>query len=165
MTSIDPYFFRISLPSDAPVSRIIDRLLDEKVKGPALANYTGFVTAIFFNQGGQPIQEIGPGEQCELRVRFVQKKPKESWAEPIDIRGGEDAPRVVFKLSMDCDDIQVTPDSQPVVIAPRGSAEVLFTVVASSDAGSHTLFIQVFQKTRLIQVIAPTLIVRHRAEG
>jgi len=159
--SIDPYFFRISLKGDSTVSRTIDRYLDEKIGGPTLVNYTGFVTAKFLDKKGRVIQEIGPRGKCELRVRFAPGKEKES-AEPIDIRGGEDAPQVDFKVWIDSGDLDVTPDSKGITMAPGETTELQFNVIAPSEAGRHVMFVQVFQRTRLIQVVAAKLVVRKR---
>ena len=47
-------------------------------------------------------------------------------------------------------------------MAPGETTELQFNVIAPSEAGSHVMFVQVFQRTRLIQVVAAKLVVRKR---
>jgi hypothetical protein len=159
--SIDPYFFRVCPDSNPVVSRGVERLIAE-FKGPVLTNYSGFVTASFVDEEGCQVREARPGQVCRLRVHFGQTQPSESWAERIDIRGGDDAPQVAFKLVIDTDDTEVTPDSMIAVVTQRGTGEAIFNVVTARAEGRHSLFVQVFQKTRLIQVVALTLMVREK---
>jgi len=156
------WFVKYRVPEN--VKGTIDRVLEEKVRGPVLANYTGFVAATFTDEQGQVIEEVNPGEHCDLSVRFVQEQPSQASAELIDLREGEDATQVVFRISVDGGDFRVTPDRQTVSVAPKGFAEARFEVVAPSEAGKRSLYIQVFQKTRLVQVVSPTLHVRRLAE-
>jgi hypothetical protein len=156
--SIDPYSFCIQPRSESVGSTKSDRAAE--FKGPALANYTGFVAAMFTDAKGRPIREAAPGDKCTLSVRFDKTAPKEWSAERIDIREGKDASEVPFKIAVDAYDIGVTPRSRLLVVALDTRAEVRFEVVAPKAAGSHSLFIQIFQTTRLVQVVAATLVVR-----
>jgi hypothetical protein len=152
------WFVKYRVPQD--VKGTIDRVLEEKVRGPVLANYTGFVVAMFTDEQGQVIEEVNPEEHCDLSVRFVQEQPSQASAELIDLREGEDAPQVIFRISTDGGEFEVIPDRQTIAVAPKGFAEARFEVVAPCDEGNHSLFIQVFQKTRLVQVVSLTLHVR-----
>jgi hypothetical protein len=157
--SIDPYFFRIRFDSDSDTTQSVDTLLAE-IRGPVLANYSGFVTAAFFNKAGRRVKALSPGETCELRVEFGPRRPKEAWADKIEISGGEDAPQVAFRVSVDAGHDQVTPETETVVVTPRGTSKATYRVVVSKEVSHHSFFIQIFQKTRLVQIIAPTLNVR-----
>ena len=84
---------------------------------------------------------------------------REFRAEPINIRDGEDAAQVDFKVWIDSSDIKVTPDNKGITMAPKDPAELQFKAVAPSEAGSYVLFVQVFQRTRLVQVAAANLAV------
>jgi hypothetical protein len=105
------------------------------------------------------VQAIGNGEVCELRIQFEPSKPKETWAEEIDIRGGDNTSQAVFRVSVDADDSEVIPEMKTIAVGSRETATVTFKLIASGE-GKQPFFIQIFQKTRLIQVITPILNVR-----
>jgi len=155
------------------VKGTVDRILEEKIQGPSLTNYTGYLTAALTDERGREVERVEPGAECKLLVRFAPERPAHTAAEPIRITGGEDAPEVVFKVVVDGNDFTVTPElDRPggtvhrMISVPVGSAaELSFAIAAPAAGGKHSLFVQLFQKTRLIQIVTLTLAVGGLAEG
>jgi len=140
----------------------VEKTLEAKIRGPALANYSGFITAWFVNKDGQRIEIAYPGAGCFLLVKFSATSPGAGRSEAIDLRGGEDAKEVVFKVSIDANDFEV-PDHVKTAVAPRkGSVEIRFRVTVPGELGNHAIFVQAFQKTRLVQVVSAMLQVMER---
>jgi hypothetical protein len=185
--SIDPYFFHIKrVPGrswylltlalgGAAIGAIllgayfalrvrtnVEKTLEAKIRGPVLANYSGFIAAWFANEEGQPIGIADPGAQCFLLVKFSETRPDAGRPETIDLRGGEDAKEVMFKVSIDANGFEV-PDQVKTAVAPRkGSVEVRFRVTVPVEPGNYAIFVQAFQKTRLVQVASAMLQVAER---
>jgi len=153
------WFVKYRVPVN--VQGTVDRLIDQKIQGPALTNYSGFLSARFVDRDGHPISEIDPEMECTMVVQFAQQQPAEPWAEPIDLRGGEDAPQVFFRIAIDSTGFRVTLDRKTVSVAANGVLDVPFEVAAPNTRDRFSIFIQVFQKTRLVQVVAPKLSLRN----
>jgi hypothetical protein len=157
----------------ASVKGTVDRLLDQKIKGPALVNYRGFLIAVLADAEGREVERLEAGTSCNLSVCFAPEPGSRPNAAAVNISGGEDAPEVVFKVVIDSDDFVVTPDrNQPsgtsykmVSVPAKGTAKVAFALTAPEEAGEHSLFVQLFQKTRLIQIVTLTLAINERAEA
>lgn len=147
------------------VKGTVDRLLEQRIHGPTLVNYVGYVMALLTDDKGDEIKMLRRGDRCNLSVRFADEKPSQSAGEPVNISGGENAPEAVFKVVVDGNDFAVAADrdrsgstSYKMISVPaRGTATVSFTLTAPEEAGRHSLFVQVFQKTRLIQIVTLTL--------
>lgn len=138
----------------------VSRIIDERIHGPALTNYHGYVKAHFVDADGNLIENIDPGSECLLIVGFTHKEPPAEFFEEIDLHGGEDAREVSFGIAIDSLDFEVVPDHQTVLVPAKGSKEVAFNVSASKESEGQSLFVQIFQKTRLVQVVAPRLALR-----
>jgi hypothetical protein len=143
----------------------LDNLLEEKVRGPVLANYSGFLLAGFTDSSGAPLVESDPGAPCRLEVRLAQKPAEGMRAEPVDLRGGDDLHDVTFKIVVDGDAFQLTGSNALLVVPRRGGARIPFEAVAPHEAGNHAVFVQAFQKTRLVQVVSAILRIRESASS
>lgn len=141
--------------------RKLNRSNDEKFLGPALTNYKGFLTARFTDLAGKPIVETDSGSPCKLLVEFTQEQPNEDWFEEINLTGGLSANEVVFRIAIDSIDFEVPLDHKTVTVPSKGSFIVYFDVTPTPGGEGYSLFIQVFQKTQLVQVVAPKLLVNN----
>ena len=142
------------------VKGAVEEVLTQKIQGPTVTNYTGFLAAKFVDESGQTIAATTPGKQCKLMVQFVQQKPEGTQAELIDLRDGEDAPEVIFRLSVDSGRFKIRPNRQTITVPAKGPAQAPFDVETPKEAGEYHIYVQVFQKTRLVQVIGPTLVIQ-----
>ena len=145
---------RLSLTTNEQI-----RTTNEERHGPALINYSGYVAVRFEDLKGEPITEIKPGTRCKLRVQFSDQSPVGPWVGGIDIGGGEDKPEVNFTVAIDTDAFKVDSDHSMVSVPAKGSRDVTFPLVAIESAEEHSLFVQVFQWTHLVQVVKATLLV------
>jgi hypothetical protein len=150
----------------------IDRL-GEALGVATLDNYQGFVclsfrdmkgNVIFFSEGARPW--LNPGEHYELIAWFQPDRPEESLAKEVRIAGGSDAKIIEFKLIPDSDSISLLPSQETVTFPPKNpSSRVIFTFQAPEDADPYDLWVEVFQKNRLIQVITASVnIMKPRGE-
>jgi hypothetical protein len=134
------------------VEEEFNRIIDERVRGPVLANYRGFVAVSFLDVNQRVVKECAPGYKGSLEVRFEPEPPSEIKTDLIDFHAGEDRPRVGLRVVVDTGEFRVTPQEQDVDVAPGINAKVQFEVVAPAEEDSYRLFVQVFQKSRLLQV-------------
>lgn len=139
------------------VDQLLRQQIQQQIQGPTLTNYTGFVTARFTDLDGVANSEVSAGQLVQMTVGFGQDEPNEEWAEKIDLRGGEDAREVLFSIVIDSPDFAVTPDHSTAAVPVKGPSKVAFTVRVSPNSKDATIFIQLYQKTRLIHVLTPKL--------
>jgi hypothetical protein len=138
-------------------ARKVSRAIDQRIHGSTLTNYKGFVTARLMDADGNLIERSDPGSQCRLIVRFSYEAPADELFEEIDLHGGEDAREVPFVIAIDSVGFEVVPDHQSVGVPAKGSMEAYFKVIATPGPEGQSLFVQIYQKTRLVQVVAPVI--------
>ncbi len=141
--------------------QIIDRKVNERIKPPpALTNYEGFVTARFADAAGNNIGELREGLHCNLIVEFSVDPPNQEWVKKISLQGGEDSKEAIFTITIDTDDFEVTPYHKTLSVpTTEGSRDTTFSLVVTNKVEEYSLFVQVFQRTQLVQVLAPKLLV------
>jgi hypothetical protein len=138
--------------------KMVDRALSERVKPPpSLTNYEGFIAARFSDKDGNTLSEIAEGSECELIIDFHKEQRGAQWEKRISLQGGETLPAVVFSLVIDTDDFEVTRDHKTISVPVNQTREVRFPLIAMSTVEEHSIFVQVFQSTQLVQILAPTL--------
>jgi hypothetical protein len=135
------------------LTEMVTQIVTAKVGAPALINYTGFVSGRFADAQSRPLSELGTGQTAQLEVSFGTDPLYE--AARIDLRGGQVEAEVVFTVVVDSDDVRVEPERKTLLVSTSGApASVSFNVTGwPSAAGSHTVFVQVFQKAQLVQVL------------
>ena len=144
----------------------IDKRIGERIenllRGPVLDNYRGFVCARFTNETS-PLQA---GQGGELEVWLQPERPAEEVpAEAIDIRDGRDFEQATFEIALDSDDIKFKPRRLTLTVQPdEASSRLFFPFVAPAKAGEHKVWVQVFQKNRLIQVVEATIQVEAKGD-
>lgn len=138
--------------------KMVDRALTERVKPPpSLTNYEGFIAARFRDKDGNTLSEIAEGSECDLIIDFHKEQREAQWEKRISLQGGETLPEVVFTLVIDTDDFEVARDHKTISVPVNQTREVSFPLIAMSTVEEHSIFVQVFQSTQLVQILAPTL--------
>jgi hypothetical protein len=138
----------------------VEQLIESKVRGPVLGNYTGFLSVAFVDSSDHPIEEADQGQACFLLVGLAKQPAASMRSEPVDLRGGADLNEVAFKISVDANDFVFPKDRGELFVPRRGGANTRFKAFAPREPGNHAVFVQLFQKTRLIQVASAMLRVR-----
>lgn len=137
------------------------RELQSRVEPPVLDNYSGYVCSRF--EGPAPQRGQGkrgrPGHSGAGRlVVWLQPKPPKRegvFADALQIRDGQDADEVAFDLEVESDELRFTRYRVTVEVQPgQQSRHVAFPCKNAGKGGSHKAWVQVFQKNRLIQVLA-----------
>jgi hypothetical protein len=161
----DPYFIEVVKQLDKSVTNQIESLLSE----PTLDNFQGVCRARILNAAGTEVpsredgvSEVSSGQSFQLSVQFHPVHPgspepsSDYLAQPISIRDGQNAERVIFEVSLDSDTVPLKDTTQmSVTVAPGApSPPLLFTLIAPEQSGQHTIWVEVFQKNKLIQVIS-----------
>jgi hypothetical protein len=131
-----------------------------KVHGPALLNFDGYLTGHFMDNSGNIIDKMRQDSSCVLRVEVTNQKPSEPWHELIDLTGGLDAPQVEFRIVIDSSQLQVEPTIGVITVPVKGRSERDFAVKPKPNkADNSRVFVQLFQRTSLIQVMELQLLI------
>jgi hypothetical protein len=147
---------RVTSGLGARITGEVTRTIDEKIHGPTLTNYKGYVTVRFFDSVRKPVTNIAPRERIDAIVTFDQQ-PIDSSSAEIDLREGEDKSEVIFTVAIDTSGFTVEPPHQNLVVPTVGSAEIHFTLLPLALTDESSIFVQVFQRTLLVQVLAAKL--------
>jgi hypothetical protein len=156
--------------SESQVEQQVDRI--GEVLGVAiLDNYEGFVCMGSTADGGTPTLSVG--QTYSLIMWFQPDQPEQAssgqgyaLAEQILIEGGMDTSEVEFSLTPDSDGFSFRPrEKQVAVPVTDTSPQAEFQFLAPEDAAPYELWVEVFQKNRLIHVISARLYVEAREGG
>jgi hypothetical protein len=127
----------------------------EEVYGPVLINYSGYVILRFTDFAGFPIELNSSISAFRLIVKFANKLSEGESGEEINLGGGKDAPEVVFTIVMDSIDYEGKPDHITDKVPAHGTCEFTFDLRRSEPGDGQSLFVQIYQKTQLVQVVSP----------
>jgi hypothetical protein len=128
----------------------------KEIHGPPLINYKGYVSLRFTDPTGEPIEQPHNAPESHLIVTFANQAQGSKSEERIVLDGGQDAPQVVFTIVVDSVDFAVSPEHQIVSVPTKGTHEVRFNLRALDSSEKESLFVQVYQKTKLVQVVSHT---------
>ncbi len=138
--------------------------LQEQTQGPVLLNYTGYITVRFTDKSGRPMSICKPRGKGSLVVEFSPEGASEEGAVLIDLNRGKSASEVDFQVQVDRGEFEL--ESEPkrtLMVKPKDRARVSFAFTAPlRESRDQRLFVQVFQKTQLIQVVPAALIVESK---
>ena len=146
----------------------IDRLT-EALGGATLDNYQGFLCISYLDSAGQKVSfsdggrpDLKPDHSYELIAWFQPSRPEEGFlANEVKIAGGSDAKLVGFKLIPDGDRISLTPPHETVTFAPEEISQKLkFAFLAPHEADPYDIWVEVFQKNRLVHAVSAGVNVR-----
>ena len=147
---------------DVVVSKVVRggkdvlRRVEEALRGPVLDNFEGCAAARLTDESGQRVDHVAPGGRYRLTVEMLADRPDDAETELVSIQGGDDVPEVVFEVVADGGPLGVTPRRGSVVALADGSSRVrTFTVAVPNDpeATAYKIYVQVYQKTRLVCVV------------
>jgi len=146
-------------PPSATTTGVLDRL-ETLLVGPKLHNFEGFVSAYLADDSGKRLEFTSPGvafakidQLCRLVVAVQSQEPSFGIFEPITIRDGEDVDEVVFEARIDSDSLTAKPRQISLKVCPGQKIPTEGSFVLDKKAGTHKLYVQIFQKTRFIQVV------------
>lgn len=125
----------------------------DEIQGPPITNYNGYVSIRFTDLNGSPIEQ--PNSESHLIVTFADTSQSSNLEEAIVLQGGKDAPEVVFSVVVDSIDFEIDPEHTLVSVPMKGSRDAVFKLTPLDGVG-QSLYVQVFEKTRLVQVVAHT---------
>ena len=154
-------FFALTVAAVELRARRINRInlittesLRKELHGPPLINYKGYVSACFTDVNGNAIDRPSLTSESMLIVTFADKARGVKSEQPINLDGGEDAPEVVFTVVIDSVDFDAEPDHKMVSVPTTGMHEFAFRLRPLHSSQKESLFVQVFQKTKLVQVVS-----------
>jgi CheY-like chemotaxis protein len=139
--------------------------LEEFLAGPVLENYRGFLCASLVDAAGTPVKLVpeevsavlGPGHyQLEVWLQPLELEDGNSFRSEIVISDGRDAAEVEFEVVIDSDPLTFIP-SHKTIRAPmnKPSARLAFpfSIQDTSPTDTSSIWVQLFQKSRIIQVV------------
>jgi len=158
------------LPSLEKVIRSSTEEIKEEIKSTfkhfpfagveVLGNFEGFVLIEIADGRGNLIPPsekrsyVLSGEQTyQLRVTIQSKEPMEGIFDSIRLTDGQDVESVNFTVRLDCDTLEFEPDELGFTVRTQETGTTTETSYMVAEEGIHTLFIQVYQKSVLVQVI------------
>jgi hypothetical protein len=149
-------------------SELADRIGDnvvgqikELIAGPVLTNYRGVLCAEFRDRFGEQLTTKEDGlpaasgsKTYELVVWLQPTSHRNGFAEPVEIRGGRDAKKVEFEISLDSETLEFSSHRKKVLVpVNEHSSELRFQFVGPETPKKHELWIHLLHKNRLIQVM------------
>lgn len=131
------------------------------IANPSLHNYRGFFCVSMKGlNGGVSISDaegllrVAQGAQCVLSAWLQPNEPGAAMGGPIDISDGEDAPEVAFEVAIENTAVEFQLNRGAISVRPGQPSEHLsFPFTAPAAAGEHEVWVKVFQKHRLIQIM------------
>ncbi len=126
-----------------------------------LSNFEGFaLIEVADNRGNLiPLSKeksyVLPERQTyQLRVTLQSNEPPEGIFDYIRLTDGQDVPSVDFAVLLDCDSLRFEPDELEFTVRAQETKATTKTAHLIANQGVHTLFVQIFQKNTLVQVIS-----------
>lgn len=124
----------------------VREILEDLVRGPVLDNFEGFVCA--------RIRQDGSSGEISVWVQADSPGP-EILSDAIHIRDGQDSPEVTFDIQVESEDLHCLRRRASLVAEPGKRSRVLtFPLDQPLVPEGQDVWIQVFQKNRLIQVLS-----------
>ncbi len=146
-------------PARRMETRVAERL-DELIRGPVLDNYDGYVCARLATEAGVALPMNGteracaePGQPCNLEVWLQPQKPQDAVSDRVLIEDGRDSPDATFEIAPDSEFIKFRPSRQDVTARDGEESSRLAFSFVTPATGSHELWIELFQKNRIIQAL------------
>jgi hypothetical protein len=141
------------------VPKKVDRHIDQRLKAQVigLINFSGFLTARYTDIAGNLIEETKVGTACFLKVIVTKQGSGEPWQESIELTGGHDKPEVDFRVVLDSSDFTVKPERALLAVPVTGAKDTQFELTAPDKPGDYRIYVQLYQRTTLVQVIAPRI--------
>jgi len=135
--------------------------IKDLIAGPVLTNYRGVICAEFRDRFGEQLTTADDGlpaasgsKTYELVVWLQPRPETNGFAESVEIRGGRDAKKVEFEVSLDSDTLEFSSHRQKVLApANERSSELRFQFVVPETSKKHDVWLHLLQKNRLIQVL------------
>jgi len=137
----------------------LDLAIEQRLRGQgaSLVNYSGYLSAHFIDSFGNRIEEAKKGSQCFLRVELTQPEPAEQWRERIDIVDGRKESQVDFRIVIDSSDLKIEPERVLLTVAVGGEGNSIFDVTLPDEKCEARVFVQIYQRTTLVQVVSPII--------
>ncbi|MDX2044712.1 MAG: AAA-like domain-containing protein [Acidobacteriota bacterium] len=141
-------------------SKILNQLL-EALAGPRLDNYDGYLCAgLKEGENDQALKWDGrsvsvvSGKEYQLCVWLTPDKPTEAMFDRVEISDGQYAGEVKFQIAIDSDSLRFFPRHQDCLAGLRQASPITtFSCLVGETKTKHQLWVQLFQKNRLIQVL------------
>jgi len=128
------------------VREMLEAEFEKLVRGPVLDNFEGFVCA--------RINQSGASGEIAVWVQADTPEP-EVLSDAIHIHDGQDSPAVTFEIQVESEDLRCLRRRDSLVVEPgKTSRQLTFPFDRPLVPGSQDIWVQVFQKNRLIQVLS-----------
>jgi hypothetical protein len=144
--------------------------INDVVGGPTLVNWSGYVRTELDGTGdsdgdeeGGPVAPFRPGAQGTLRVVFAARPTGLPSERPIDIVDGEDADAAPFRLIPTSDRLHFEARSTDASVPNLGGCTVTLRFTAPEEPGRYSLWVQIRQRNRTVQVLPATVVIEKPA--
>jgi hypothetical protein len=143
------------------IEQRIGKQIESALVGPTLDNYRGFICATVNDQKGQKLTLAEDGmyrattkKPREIVIWLQPGQPEQDAGEAVDIRDGQLVDPVTFEVNLDSDFLTLT-SSRKEIKAPldKPSEHAIFPLTISAKSPLLEVWVQLFQKNRLIQVL------------
>lgn len=145
------------------VSRVVSSSVDAALAGPTLLKWTGFVRVEIRGEHapvpGDDAVTMQPGAHGELVVTFATESSASAWERAIDIRDGEEAKEVPFRIVPTTDRLRFESRGVELVARKKGEATATIAFTCPSENGRYGLWVQIRQRNRTIQIVPASVIV------
>ena len=137
------------------VREILEAEFEKLIRGPVLDNFEGFVCA--------RIEQDGSSGKVTVWIQADPPGP-DVLSNTIQVRDGQDSPEVTFEVQVESEDLRCLRRRASLVAEPgKRSRALAFPFDEPLTSGSQDVWVQIFQKNRLIQVLSAK--VKLTAEG
>ncbi|TEU17017.1 MAG: hypothetical protein E3J21_09380 [Anaerolineales bacterium] len=125
-----------------------------------LSNFEGFaLVEVADNRGNliPPSEEksyvLSEGQTYQLLVTLQSEEPPEGIFDFIRLTDGQDVPSVDFVVFLDCDSLRFEPNELGLIVKTQETQATTKTAHVVAVEGIHNLFVMIFQRNTLVQVI------------
>jgi hypothetical protein len=151
----------------------IDEVVENLAGEPTLDNFQGTVLTNIFDLSGD---KLSPSAEGDLKVLPKQplllnvslcpsytEKNEDNTTQSISIKNGNSVKDVTFEVSLDSETVNLSNTSRKsltIHLDPKSESPSLsFNLNAPDQKGRHEIWVEIFQKNKLIQVLTTQLFV------
>lgn len=134
-----------------------------------LDNFNGFIRVLLVDKSNKILPEytqdtsrVMPGQPFKILIFFCKNDENKGIYEPIKINEGQDSDSTIFAINLDSDipgngifkeksiNVDLDSNSRPL---ENFQTQISFNLIAPTELNSHKIWVEAFQKGRLITVV------------